>query len=89
MIAAPPFGSASGIDTRHEPLCTGFLISGGAVDLAGQIEVLGKPSSPAKDELGRVGEVIFYCVGRSHDFGILATYDGLNEFHLNIERQAW
>ena len=39
-------------------------------------------------KLGREGEIVLDRVGRTHDFGILASDDRAHHFHLHLERQA-
>ena len=69
-------------------LGAGFLVAGGAVDLAGEEEVAADLGFERGMELGREGEIVLDGVGGAEDFGVFAADDGLDHLHLDLEREG-
>ena len=80
--------AAGGIDAGDESLGGGLFVSGGAVDLSGEVEVATGLGLEAGMELGGEGEIVFDGVGGAEDFRIFAANDGADHFVLALEGEA-
>ena len=80
--------AAGGVDAGHEALGGGFLVAGGAIDLACQEQAAGGADFQGAAELAGVDEVVLDGVARAQHFGGLEARDGLNHGQLHVGRQA-
>ena len=76
------------IDSGHQPLSRSLLVSGRAIDLTGQKKVPTDFRFERRMKLGWKNKIVFDRVCRTHDFGVLTSDDGANEFHLDIKWQT-
>ena len=76
------------VQTGHQALGSGLFIAGGAVDLAGEEEVLDALALHVGLEIPRIEEIVLDGVARASDMGILEATDRADDLHLHVERQA-
>ena len=80
-------GGKCGVDSGNEPLPRGLLVTGRAVDLAGQEQARDRFDLEARGELARVDIVVFDGVTRPDHPRGFEPRDGRQEFVLNVLRQ--
>ena len=76
-----------GVDTRHNPLRRGFLITRGSIDLARQEEVFDAARLQRRTQQGGIEIVVFDGVGRAEDLDVLQPLDGMEGLQLHVQRQ--
>src|SRR6266568_8997722 len=82
-----PLYPESRVDAGDKSLPRGFFITGGAVDLAGMVQIFDPLRFEGDMELNRVNVIIFDGVCRTHDFDILKADDGAVKSYLDIDRK--
>ena len=85
-LAVP--GAERGVHPGHEPLRGRLLVAGGAVDLAGEEQVLHPAGLQPRPQLPRVEVVVLDGVSRARDVRALEARDGAHELDLHVEREA-
>jgi hypothetical protein len=76
------------VDARQEALRRGFLVAGGAVDLAGKEQSRDRPGFERALEPARIEIVVFNRVAGPRDLGVGETADRTHQLALHVERQA-
>ena len=77
-------GPRGGIQPRHQALGGGLLVSGGAVDLAGQEKPGNALCFQGMAQLARIDVVVFDGIARPHHAGPLEAGNGRQECDLHI-----
>ena len=75
------------IDSSHQPLRCGFLITSRTIDLTSKIKILYILKFESRLQLSRIEIIIFHSIGRPENLGILKTFNTMQGIHLNIKRQ--
>ena len=83
-----PLNPAGCVDACQKPLGRSLLVTGGAVDLAGEEQALYEARFQTVVQTSRIKEVVFDRVAGTGDVCVLETLDALDERDLHIERQA-
>jgi hypothetical protein len=76
------------VGSSHEALRGRFLVSGGAVDLAGEIEPPYPLGFQRVPELGWIEIVVFNGISRRQEFRPLEAMDGMDHVQLHLERKT-
>ncbi|MNF42940.1 hypothetical protein D3C84_240100 [compost metagenome] len=87
---APGFlalGAQRGVGAGEQALGTGFFITGGAIDLAGEEQPADDLGLEAVLQVARVEVVVFDRVAGTNDMGVLHATDGADDLQLHIEGQ--
>ena len=77
----------AGIDSRHQTLRGGFLITGCPVYLTGKVEVFDKFCFKTPVNLVRKKVVIFNSIAWTNQFYLIKSRNRLQRFNLNFFRQ--
>ena len=78
----------SRIGTGDQALCTGFLVTGGAVDLPGKIKSLDKTGFQRRAQVARIEIVVFDGIARAGNLRLLETEHAVDHLLLHVEGQA-
>src|SRR5205823_4219021 len=78
-----------GIDAGDEALRGGFLVAGGAVDLAGEVQSGKRASLERALELARIEEVVLDGIAGAGEVRILEAADGAHELARGTKTRAW
>ncbi len=81
------FEGEGGVDSGHESLAGGFLVTAGAVDLSAEIESADFAGLEGAFELGGIDGVVLDGVTGTEHFGVLETGDGGEHGELDIDRE--
>ncbi len=81
-------GGAGGVEAGEETLGGGFLVAGGAVDLAGEEQAGHGAQLKAVVEGAGVDEIIFDGVAGAQDLGAFEAGDGVDELCLDVGGEA-
>ena len=79
-----PLHFERGVCPGDEPLPCRFLVSGGAVDLASEIQTLHPLCLKGRLELGRRAVIILHRIAGAKDLAFLQPGDGAEEIHLHL-----
>ena len=79
---------AGGVQTCQQALCGGFLVTGGAVELARAVQAPHHLAFQRGFQTGGVYAVVLDGVGRAHDLDVLKPFDAAVKGILHILRQA-
>ena len=77
-----------GVYTCEQALCSGFFVTGGAVDLSGEEEALDGFGFEAGFKVAWVEIVVFDGVAGAQDMGVFKAFHAAHEGDLDVERQA-
>jgi hypothetical protein len=77
-----------GVESGEQALGGGFLVAGGAVDLAGEEQAADGLGFQRGIEAARVEVVVLDGVAGPQDVGVLQAGDGVHEVQLHVEGQA-
>ena len=77
-----------GIQTCQQPLRSGFLVTGGAVDLACKEQTLNLPGFQAGLQAARIEVVVLDGVAGAQDVRLFQADHGVHDGQLRVERQA-
>ena len=83
-----PLDFQGGVDAGHQALNGGFLIAGGAVELARAVKTGDALGFQGGQQGGGVHALVFDGIGRAHDLGLLQTGYGPQHPDLHILRHA-
>src|SRR5581483_11251909 len=78
---------ARGVDAGEQALRRGFLVSGGAVDLSGEVEARDRLGLQRALQVARVEVVVLDRIARPRDARVLEAADGAHEALLHVVRQ--
>ncbi len=81
-------GPQGGVDARQQALGAGFLVTGGAVDLAGEIEAADVLGLQGVAQVLGIDVIVLDGVARPGDVGVLKPRNGAYRRQLDVERQA-
>ena len=81
-------GPQCGVDAREKPLGSRFFVTGGAVDLPGEPEVVDELGLQGMAQVLWVQEIVLDGVARPGDVRVLETGNGAHGLDLHIEGQA-
>ena len=81
-------GLERGIGTGDEALAGGFFITGGAIDLSGEVEAGDALRFESGMELGGRAVIILHGIAGADDLGVFEAGDGPDEVVLDLEGQG-
>ena len=84
----PPQKLGAGVDGGDQALGGGLLITGGAVELTGAVQILHCFRFQSRKEGGGIDAVVLDGVGVAHDFRVAESLEGVQHTVLYLSRQG-